>query len=68
MVENGNHSHTVMFDVDFSVTLTIDISLTLFGPPREKTCLPGFANNKGTDQPAQTDQHLYYSLFIMYLI
>ena len=23
----------------------------LFGPQREKTCLQGFANNKGSDQP-----------------
>ena len=22
-----------------------------YGPRREKTCLPGFANNTGTDQP-----------------
>ena len=25
-----------------------------YGPPREKTCLLGIANNKGTDQPAHT--------------
>ena len=24
----------------------------LFGPQREKTCLRGFANNTGADQPA----------------
>ena len=24
----------------------------IFGPQREKTCLRGFANNKGADQPA----------------
>ena len=24
----------------------------LYGPQREKTCLQGFANNTGTDQPA----------------
>ena len=24
-----------------------------FGPPREKTCLRGFTNNTGADQPAQ---------------
>ena len=23
-----------------------------YGPRREKSCLPGFANNKGPDQPA----------------
>ena len=49
----------------------------IYGPQREKTCLRGFANNKGADQPAhpreqqrrrpacasaQSDQHLYYSL------
>ena len=26
--------------------------LRLFGPRREKTCLRGFANNTGADQPA----------------
>ena len=26
----------------------------LFGPRREKTCLRGFANNTGADQPAHT--------------
>ena len=25
--------------------------ITLYGPRREKTCLRGFANNTGTDQP-----------------
>ena len=25
---------------------------TVFGPRREKTCLRGFANNTGADQPA----------------
>ena len=25
----------------------------VFGPRREKTCLRGFANNKGSDQPAR---------------
>ena len=24
----------------------------VFGPPREKACLRGFANNKGAEQPA----------------
>ena len=33
----------------------------LFGPRREKTCLWGFANNKGAGQPAQTYQRLCYS-------
>ena len=28
------------------------IADTSFGPRREKTCLRGFANNKGADQPA----------------
>ena len=40
-----------------------------YGPPREKTCLPGFANNTCADQTftsAQTDQHLCYSLFGKY--
>ena len=26
----------------------------VFGPRREKTCLRGFTNNKGADQPAHT--------------
>ena len=30
----------------------------LYGPRREKTCLWRFVNNKGADQPAQTDQCL----------
>ena len=25
-----------------------------YGPRREKTCLPGFANNKDADQPAHS--------------
>ena len=25
--------------------------LTVYGPRRKKTCLRGFANNKGADQP-----------------
>ena len=28
------------------------LTLSSYGPRREKTCLWGFANNKGTDQPA----------------
>ena len=32
--------------------LPVDIiNLFKYGPRREKTCLPGFVNNKGTDQP-----------------
>ena len=27
---------------------------TRYGPQREKTCLRGFANNKGADQPVHT--------------
>ena len=41
------------------------------GPRCEKTRLWGFANNKGSDQPAasaQSDHGLYYSLFGMYHI
>ena len=32
--------------------VTEQSSLLLYGPRREKTCLPGFANNIGADQPA----------------
>ena len=28
------------------------MDIIIIGPQREKTCLPGFANNKGADQPA----------------
>ena len=37
-----------------------------YGPRGEKTCLRGFANNKGADHPAQSDQHLCYSLYATY--
>ena len=30
----------------------IFIVVLLYGPRREKTCLRGFANNEGVDQPA----------------
>ena len=35
------------------------------GPPREKTCLRWFVNNKGTDQPAQ---HSLISAFVIRLL
>ena len=42
----------------FSKHLTCEIKIqhhaSLFGPRREKTCLRGFANNTGADQPAHT--------------
>ena len=28
----------------------------IYGPQHGKSCLQQFANNKGSDQPAQTDQ------------
>ena len=39
--------------------------LKISGPRLEKTCLRGFVNNTGADQPAhpQSDQRLCYSLF-----
>ena len=33
-----------------------------------ETCLPGSANNKGADQPVQSDQRLFYSLIEKYHI
>ena len=44
--------------------------LTVYGPRREKTCLRGFANNKGADQPAhlRSDQCLCYLHFGKYHI
>ena len=39
----------------------------IYVPCREKTCLQGYANNQGEDQPAQntcqSDQLLCYSLY-----
>ena len=29
-------------------------TITIIGPRHEKTCLQGFANNNGADQPAQS--------------
>ena len=40
----------------------------IIGPCLEKTCLWGFVNNKGADQPAKSDQRLCYSLFGKYQI
>ena len=40
----------------------------IIGPCLEKTCLWGFANSKDADQPAKSDQRLYYSLFGKYQI
>ena len=31
---------------------TLKNHISIIGPRREKTCLRGFANNKGADQPA----------------
>ena len=41
----------------------------MYGPRCEKTGLPGFSNNKGTEQTAhpQSDQDLYY-LKIVYRV
>ena len=36
--------------------------LLLYGPRREKTCLRGFVNNKGADQPAHP--HSLISAFV----
>ena len=38
-------------------------SLTSFGPQRKKTCLRGFANNTGADQPAHP--HSLISPFVI---
>ena len=35
-------------------------------PRRQKTCLPGFANNKGPDQPAHLGS-LFSALLLAYL-
>ena len=36
-----------------------------FGPQREKTCLWGFANNTGTDQPARMHPRRLISAFVI---
>ena len=41
-------------------------SLTSFRPQREKTCLRGFANNTGADQPAHP-RSLISAFFIRFL-
>ena len=40
--------------------------LLVNGPRHEKTCLRGFANNKGADQPAH--QRILISAFIIHLL
>ena len=37
--------------------------MPLYGPRREKTCLPGLANNKAADQPAHP--HCLISAFVI---
>ena len=47
------------------------LTLTLYGPRREKTCLRGYANNKGADQPAHPRSLIsafFYLLFGKYHI
>ena len=42
-----------MYLFSFSVDLDLfNFTQTSSGPPREKTCLRGFSNNTGADQPA----------------
>ena len=41
-------------------------SRVTYGPQREKTCLWGFANNKGADQPAHP--HSLISAFVIHLL
>ena len=45
----GHDVDTMTYD---DVTKHVFITLVTFGPRREKTCLRGFANNTGADQPA----------------
>ena len=33
---------------------TYNMDQPIYGPRREKTCLPGFANNKDANQPAHS--------------
>ena len=38
--------------VDFEKNYPVGKELMQYGPRRQKTCLQGFVNNKGADQPA----------------
>ena len=43
----------IHLDKGLECIYTVSERRALFGPRREKTCLRGFANNKGADQPAR---------------
>ena len=59
-------SMTINFEITFLVCKGQDFAI--YGPRSEKPFLQGFANNKGADQPVQSDQHLCYSLIGKYPI
>ena len=40
--------------------------IAIYGPGREKTCLLGFVNNKGADQPAHP--HSLISAFVIHTL
>ena len=44
----------------------LEVTATPFGPRREKTCLRGFANNTGADQPAHPRSLI--SAFVIHVV
>ena len=46
------HQNTISSFNQLTVMCTTRGERSLIGPQREKTCLRGFANNTGADQPA----------------
>ena len=59
-----------MFNISKEMTVTICIATLKIiedGPGHEKTYLSPYANNKGADQPAQSDHHLCCSLLRSYV-
>ena len=41
-----------LLDVSSQEEVSYQVTCGIYGPRREKTCLCGFANTKGADQPA----------------
>ena len=46
------NNHTALDSIELDWFSDINSLPTIYGPRSEKTCLSGFANNKGADQPA----------------
>ena len=66
MVEKEEKFIINIYTLDLSEGPTVLNTSTLYGPQREKTCLQGFLNNKGADQPAHL--HSLISDFVIRLL